>query len=531
MSGWPAILRAAAVEYASFRDACAHPRATQLALLQHLLRANAQTAFGRAHDFARIGDIESFRAAVPIRSYDALRPWIDRAANGEPAVLTTAPVICCEETGGSASGSKLIPYTEAAIASFRAAVLPWLADLARQRPAAVAGRAYVAISPAGRAPRTTAGGIRVGLASEGAYLGADLVDAFATILAVPPQVGDHADLAVWRHATLLHLLAADDLTLISVWSPTFLIGLVEALPALAEPLVRALHNNSRDPARARVVERALARQPIDTRAIWPRLDTISAWAHGSSRVYADRLAQMFPTVNVQPKGLLATEAPVSVPWSGSPYPAVALTSCVIEFIDDAGDAWLADELRTGRDYRVVITTPGGLYRYDLADCVRCRDVVHGTPRLEFLGRAGLVSDLVGEKLTEAFVADALSVLDLPAALLARPAPRPHYELLVGAPRDDHFDAAIARIEQRLRANPQYAYARAIGQLGAIVPRAVPDLGQRMVTEMQARGRRIGDVKPIALICDQSLVDMRARPVDAPDEFRHARIEKEQSSIP
>ncbi|HLH88465.1 MAG TPA: GH3 auxin-responsive promoter family protein [Xanthobacteraceae bacterium] len=529
MTGWAAILQAAATEYDAFCNACANPRATQLALLRRILRNNAQSAFGRAHEFAGIDDIQSFRAAIPIRGYDELRPWIDRAADGAPGVLTTAPVICCEETGGSASGGKLIPYTEAVLASFRAAVLPWLADLARQRPAAVAGRAYVAISPAGRAPCATAGGIPIGLASEGAYLGADLAEAFADILVVSPEVGGLAELSAWRRATLLRLLAADDLTFMSVWSPTFLIGLVEALPALAAPLIRALQDGDRDPARLRVVECALARQPIDTRAIWPQLDTISTWAHGPSRAHADRLAQMFPAVHLQPKGLLATEAPVSIPWSGSPYPAPALTSCVIEFIDDAGDARLADELRAGEDYRVVITTPGGLYRYDLADRVRCRGFANGTARLEFIGRAGIVSDLVGEKLTEAFVAEALRILDEPAALVPRPEPRPHYELLIDTPRQTHLAAASARIEQRLRANPQYAYARAIGQLGAIAARAVPGLALRIVTAMQARGRRMGDVKPIALIFDQSLVDMPAGPVDATDEFGHASIE--QSSNP
>src|SRR5262249_61936248 len=102
---------------------CAHPRPTQLDLLQRILRDNAHSEFGRAHHFDKIGDLDGFRAAVPIRTHAELRPWIDRAADGEPTVLTAAPVICCEETGGSTSGRKLIPYTAASIAAFRVALL------------------------------------------------------------------------------------------------------------------------------------------------------------------------------------------------------------------------------------------------------------------------------------------------------------------------------------------------------------------------------------------------------------------------
>jgi hypothetical protein len=47
----------------------------------------------------------------------------------------------------------------------------------------------------------------------------------------PYVVGLVLDVAAWRFATLFHLLKAADLTFISVWSPTFLVVLMDALPA------------------------------------------------------------------------------------------------------------------------------------------------------------------------------------------------------------------------------------------------------------------------------------------------------------
>jgi hypothetical protein len=399
MSGWAAILGAARVEHERFERACSNPRTAQIALLERILANNADTDFGRAHRFARIDTVERFRSQVPIRDYDALRPWIERAAAGETGLLTAEPVIAFEETGGSTSGRKLIPYTHASLAAFRAAVLPWLFDLADERPATFDGRAYAALSPVARAPRVTAGGIPIGLPSEGAYLGADLAQAFAAVLAVPVEVAQVRDVDDWRLLTLRHLLAAADLTFISVWSPTFLIGLMEALPALAEPLLKAIREDAADRQRAHIIGAALARRPIDTRSIWPRLATVSAWTDGGSRAYAGRLRELFPHAQLQPKGLLATEGAVTIPRQGSSFSVPALASAFLEFIDDAGHAHLCDELRDGEGYRVVMTTPGGLYRYDLGDRLSCRGHTGALPRLEFMGRAAS-TDIVGEKLSE-----------------------------------------------------------------------------------------------------------------------------------
>jgi hypothetical protein len=522
MTGWPAILRAAAVEAENFRSARADPFRAQSALLRRILRGNAECEFGRQHGFASIKDIEGFRSRVPIRTYDELQPWIARASNGETEILTTEPIVAFEETGGSVSGGKLVPYTASALRAFRAAVLPWLWHLSVERPGAFVGKTYAAISPATRAPRVSGGGHPVGLPSDAAYLGDDLVTAFIAISAVPADVGRLSDVTQWRFVTLLHLLACEDLTFISVWSPTFLTALVDALPALAPSLIRALHDGlpasgagtpvQSDPHRARIIEAALGKTTVDTRAIWPRLDTISAWADGPSRAYARRLREAFPHAQLQPKGLLATEGPVTIPLPGSTYPVPALTSAVFEFIDDAGRPLLCDELRDGAAYRVVMTTPGGLYRYDLGDRVRCHGMTEGLPQLEFLGRANVSSDLVGEKLTEEFVARVLATVDAPACLIAHNSTETFYELLVSA-EGEQLASISERIESGLRENPQYAYARAMGQLGPLRPHALPGLLDIIMTTQATRGRRLGDIKPPSLVCDPHLGDLLRKQVD------------------
>jgi hypothetical protein len=55
-----------------------------------------------------------------------------------------------------------------------------------------------------------------------------------------------------------------------------------------------------------------------------------------------------------------------------------------------------------------------------------------------------------------------------------------------------------RLEAALCANPQYAYARRLGQLHAVQARHVPDLARRLEQAMLRNGGRLADVKPLGL---------------------------------
>jgi hypothetical protein len=66
--------------------------ATQSARLRALVTSNADTAYGHAPRFHAVSSVRDWQDRVPIVSYDDLQPWVQRAAAGEPCVLTTAPV-------------------------------------------------------------------------------------------------------------------------------------------------------------------------------------------------------------------------------------------------------------------------------------------------------------------------------------------------------------------------------------------------------------------------------------------------------
>ena len=498
LQGWRVLESAARTAAARFDAALRDPAAAQTALLERIVAANLDCEFGRAHGFAAIDSLAAFRQSVPIAGYAAFAPAIDRIANGAAGVLTSAPVVAFEETGGTTSGAKLVPYTAASLVAFSQAVLPWLCDLAVRRPAIKEGRAYVSISPVLRPPRSTRGGIPIGQGSDAAYLGPGLADAFVSTLAVEPAVAASATFEDWRMATLSQLIAAGDLAFVSIWSPTFLLELIDAIPANAEAIAARL------PPDARLRLEASLRLPsIATERLWPRLACISAWTDASSGVYAARLRHLFPQAAVEGKGLLATECAMSVPLGGIDGAVPALLSAVLEFVSSDGTPHLSDALEVGRTYDIVVTTDGGLYRYDIGDRVACVGRDGSVPHLRFVGRRGVHSDLVGEKIDEGFAAAVIERLGIVATLAAHAGSpvrgiKPHYELWLNEDIPDG-SAIVTAAERLLSVNPQYAYARSVGQLGGLVVRFKPNHVEERAHRLMMSGRRLGDIKPVSLL--------------------------------
>ena len=496
-------LAASLPEHRRFRRAVGGVRAAQDAVLRTLISANTDTAFGRAHGFARIRSLADYQARVPIAGYDALRPWIDRAADGERGVLTAEPVVRFEPTSGTSAGTKWIPCTAASRREFARGIAAWIGDLFRHRPALMGGAAYWGVSPA-VADTITRGGIPVGFADDGEYVGRWRRRVVDRVLAVPSSVRHLADMDAFWLATLAHLVRRPDLRLISVWNPSFLRILSDRLVADADRLARAL-----DPPGARRLAAALAAgTPGERHArLWPRLALVSCWTDGHSAAPAREIARAFPHAEIQGKGLLATEGFVSLPLVGHEGGALAVRSHLLEFLpldDDTADAVGASDLDVGGRYSVVLSTGAGLYRYHLGDVVEVIGRVGECPRVRFVGRRLHVSDWRGEKLDDAHVAAVV------ARATAGGGRQPAFAMLACEPSLDpigyvlYLDAAddaarlAAVVEEGLCANVHYRYARALGQLGPVRACVAADAQATYLAAVAARGGRLGSLKLPAL---------------------------------
>jgi len=478
-------------------------RQRQWAWLSACLERNADSRFGHTHQFSLIRTIDDFRATLPISDYHEFKTSIDAVAGGERDVLFKGPAVAFEVTSGTRGGSKLIPYSPHSLGDFQRAILPWIESLV-ERHDLHEGACYWALSPVGRSLQTTPGGIPIGL-PDAAYLGDELTRFFRLPSAIPDWPGRLLDIHQWRLCTLYYLLRRDDLAFVSVWSPTFLLLLIDALDSDFDALHALLCNGGcmaghQLPADAAACRRLNEyRREHDTRILWPTLRLVSCWMDAGSSAYAKHLQARLPQAVFQAKGLLSTETVVTVP-DDRDRPLLAVDSGFFEF-GHAQGLCLGDELRMGECYELMVTTSGGLYRYRTGDLVRCEGYVDDVPVLRFIGRSGMTSDLVGEKLDERFVETSLEFLPGFRMLLPRSEPSPHYLLLLD--RDQSVPLAdIAReVETRLCANVHYAYARRLGQLAELQLLMVDNGLQGYVHHMTARGMRLGDIKPPALSVD------------------------------
>ncbi len=499
-----------------FRSALADPAAAQQAWLRASLVRHAGSEFGRAHDFATIRSAADFARSVPLARYEDFEPYIARIATGERNVLACGPVSHLAPTSGSTGSRKLIPYTASLQSSFNAAIGPWTLDLVRQRPRIAGGPAYWSISPLAAADGGQQSGVPTDFIDDADYLGGPRAWLVRQVMAVPSSVRFASDTASFWRLTLLALLRHCDLRVISIWHPSFIELLIDAAGPAWEDLIDAVRSGQNpwadalpqlhraawrakpDPDRAKEVARIGA---TDWPAWWPELQVVSCWGEQAAEPGWNALVRRLPHVLVQAKGLLATECVVTIPL-GSHRP-LAVTSHYFEFIDDGGDVRAAHQLERGRRYEVVVTNGGGLWRYRLGDFVECTGHVGATPSLRFVGR-DRVSDLRGEKLSEAFVGDVLRELwttDIrPAYATLRPRTSngtAGYDLLVS--EESHSSGAdlSVRLDAALAANPHYALARRLGQLSPVT--IVTVAADARLENLRTHLGRIGDAKPSVLL--------------------------------
>ncbi|HMC99214.1 MAG TPA: GH3 auxin-responsive promoter family protein, partial [Ferruginibacter sp.] len=87
----------------------------QQAIFNQLIKVGAKTDFGKDHNFANIKTYEDFVANVPLRDYEAFKPYIERIKEGRHNVLWKGQPIYFAKTSGTTSGVKYIPITKDSI--------------------------------------------------------------------------------------------------------------------------------------------------------------------------------------------------------------------------------------------------------------------------------------------------------------------------------------------------------------------------------------------------------------------------------
>ncbi len=101
--------------YKQIKRNSSHALADQEAILKQLLKTGRGTIFGKEHRFHEIQDHQGFQQAVPLRDYEAFKPFIEQIKEGKENVLWKGKPIYFAKTSGTTSGVKYIPITKDSI--------------------------------------------------------------------------------------------------------------------------------------------------------------------------------------------------------------------------------------------------------------------------------------------------------------------------------------------------------------------------------------------------------------------------------
>jgi hypothetical protein len=490
----------------------------QRAKLKRWLSAAARSPEGQRRGVREDWSWETFSAQMPMTGWSDYAELVHEQRQRKQSLLIDSPVMRYQPTSGSTSAVKWVPYTKMFLEEIDQVITAWVGDLYRQFPKQTRGTHYWSLSWIPTELRgQTAGDINddMKMLSWGKRFLAYLTQAAPQDIALAHSSEDSL------FATIAYLASDDALGFISVWSPTFGLGLLEHMSMWREELASVLNSGDWGLRKARMAgvscprsaqAAALLRQwsgelsPDFFKALWPSLAVLSAWDTAAATPWARKLQNHLPHASFQGKGLWATEGVVTFPFKGRC--PLAYQSHVLEFIDAQNNDVLTPwQLRQGQDVIPLMTTGSGLARYQMSDVLRVDGVLGKVPCLTFLGRND-GADLVGEKTsatTAQQVQDGLQLQGaLPVTLLALDEARhqsPGYVLLVecseDAPPSMRFamQADLAQqVEKTLQMSFHYKLARELGQLQHAACVALPHMRDVYIEQCRARGMVEGNIK-------------------------------------
>ncbi len=478
------------------------PREAQSEKLRSIISKNQSTRFGREHGFANITTWEDFDKSVPVRTYDAFKPYLDRLTAGDTEVLTVQTPFMFATTSGTTGEPKYIPITNDYMEEFRYASVVSGYHLLQHCPGITGGTALSMTSAAeeGRTPS----GIPYG-AMSGALFQRESFLMRKFISPIPYEaylIKDYES----RYYTILRLALCQPVSFFYTLNPSTIQLLCRRLSRYANDLVSDIAHGTTTPpqaldrgtanaishltkpkiVRARELERLIVENRFTPEYIWPMLAVVSCWTKAAAAFYLADFPKYFGSVPVRDITYGASEGRGTVFLSPDKQ-ALALNSHFYEFIPEAEidstspTVLLADQLVKGENYYILFTTSGGLYRYNINDVVKVTGFHNATPLLEFQYKGGNISSFTGEKITELQVTESMSKLlaEYPHAirffvLMPEFRPEPHYQLWVEPDGADFSSSVLRDLADRFdrtlgSLNIEYQLKRDSQRLGPVVP--------------------------------------------------------------
>ncbi|RSP34914.1 GH3 auxin-responsive promoter, partial [Acinetobacter baumannii] len=258
----------------------------------------------------QVQNYEQFVKAFPATRYSAWREDIQRYRE-QKLSLSSSKLVRFQPTSGSSEQIKFIPYTKLFLDELDHAIAPWMASLYRKCPELSSGTHYWSVSWLPESQREVLKDKNLNDDSALLGIGKRILSKFTQ--AVPSNVAFAANADDALFATICYLVANRSLAMISVWSPTFALQLLERLEALQKDVIEVLQSGKWGSRQASLKEvtaphssesaQALIAssngEQIDFKKLWPKLSLVSSWDTAGSKAWAEKLKEKLPSVQFE----------------------------------------------------------------------------------------------------------------------------------------------------------------------------------------------------------------------------------------
>jgi hypothetical protein len=407
------------------------PEDAQRDALIKIVRLCQDTAQGRRFGLERVHTVDDFRHAVPIQSYEDMRPAIEReVATGTREIAPETPLMYAR-TSGTTGKPKYIPVTPTALRQAKSAQHA-MAFVPHAALGCFAGR-VLGLGGA-TTEETLARDVPAGAISGLIYQ--SMPRFMRAKYLVPPEVFSIEDYEL-KYLVMARLaLAASDISTIATANPATILRLMNVIEthwdalvadvrgcgfhamgdipdAVAReivPLLRAEPRGGQGNAEVRAAALGLLRRNggVTLATLWPEIRAVVTWLGGGCAIAAEAVRKQLPnSARMVDGGYVSSELRGTIVVDIERNLALPLLGDVFfEFVPveqwDAGvrDTKLVHELDEGRDYHIIVTTAAGLLRYHMNDVMRASTHIENTPSLGFIRKGRGVTNIVGEKISE-----------------------------------------------------------------------------------------------------------------------------------
>ena len=418
--------------YRSLKQACKNPTQVQEKVLRSILSANASTEYGQKYGFPDVVDHKSYISTVPICEYEDLRPYIERQDKERVPALTSEFPCMYNQTSGTTGQPKLIPVLSQTLKDLKRSQQTFSYIQYRMRSTAFHGSLLGLVSPpidgyleSGTPYGSASGHIynRMPRLTRTKYV---LPDEVFAITAYEAKYYIICRLAVER----------DDVTYVGSANPSTFHRLLDTIRSRGEEIIADIetgncqHLDELDELTSESVSRML--KPNLNRArelreiygrgtnvtffdFWPYIKLLTTWTGGSCGISLKSIMPAFPEdTQAVELGYLSSEVRGTITINIDTNEGIpTIQENFFEFVEkgiweEGGRDYVGvASLEVGKQYYLFVTTPAGLYRYNMNDIIAVTGWFESTPTIKFVQKGKGVTNITGEKLYEMQVIEAV----------------------------------------------------------------------------------------------------------------------------